>query len=127
MTASQLLLIAMTLGLCLSIPTLATATDVDGEKVYKKCKACHSFDEGKHGMGPSLAGLFGATAGTAERFKFSKTMSGSGVVWDDQSLDHFLENPKKSMPGTKMMFSGLRKPEDRAAVIAYMHGMTAPE
>lgn len=94
-----------------------------GEKVYKKCKGCHALEAGKKKLGPSLAGLYGATAGTVDGFPYSSAMKKSGVVWDDETLDAFLANPKKFMRKSRMTFQGLKKEEDRAAIIALMKGL----
>jgi cytochrome c len=91
-----------------------------GEKVFKKCKACHSLKAGKKKVGPSLAGIFGRTAGTTEGFKFSKAMKESKIVWDDKTMDEFLAKPKKVVPKTRMAFPGLKKEADRANLIAYL-------
>lgn len=95
-----------------------------GEKVFKKCSACHKIGEGaKNGVGPMLNGIVGRPMGTVEGFKYSNTlaeMSAAGGVWDDAALHAFLENPKGFVKGTKMSFAGLKKPEDRDAVIAYL-------
>ncbi len=88
----------------------ALAGDVAaGEKVFKKCKACHVVEE-KHKTGPHLVNLFGRTAGTAEGYKkYSKAMKASGIVWNDETLDGYLAAPKKYIKGTKMAFAGLKK------------------
>ena len=91
-----------------------------GEKVFKKCAACHVVEEGKNKTGPSLYGIVGRAAGSLEGYKYSKAMAGSGLVWDAETLDAFLTNPKKYLKGTKMAFPGLKKEKDRADVIAYL-------
>ena len=91
-----------------------------GEKVFKKCKACHVVQEGKNKTGPSLYGVVGRAAGSIEGYKYSKAMAGSGLVWDAETLDAYLTNPKKYLKGTKMAFAGLKKEKDRADVIAYL-------
>lgn len=95
-----------------------------GEKVFKKCAACHKVGEGaKNGTGPVLNGIVGHAAGAQDGFKYSKpllAMAEAGLVWDDANLAAFLENPKGFMKGTKMSFSGLKSEDDRAAVIAYL-------
>ncbi len=96
-----------------------------GEKLFKRCKACHSLEAGKKKVGPSLAGVFGRTAGTLEGFKFSKAMIASEVVWDEETIDQYLEKPKTFIPKNKMAFPGFKKPEQRADIIAYLKEATA--
>ena len=91
-----------------------------GEKVYKKCKACHALEAGKNKVGPSLAGIVGQDAGMVEGFKYSPAMKESGLVWDDATLDAFLAKPKEVVPKTRMAFPGLKKEQDRLDVIAYL-------
>jgi S-disulfanyl-L-cysteine oxidoreductase SoxD len=96
----------------------------EGEKVFKKCSACHKVGEGaRNGTGPQLNGIVGRAAGTVEGFKYSKPlteMAAAGLVWDEPSMQAYIENPKGFMKGTRMAFAGLKKPEDRDAVIAYL-------
>ena len=96
-----------------------------GEKLFKRCAACHSLEAGKKKVGPSLAGVFGRTAGTVEGFKYSKAMMASEVVWDEETIDQYLEKPKTFIPKNKMAFPGFKKPEQRADVIAYLKEATA--
>ena len=103
---------------------LAEGDAAKGEKIYKKCKACHSLEAGKKKVGPSLAGLFGRTAGTVEGFKYSTAMKDSGIVWDEAALDSFLTKPKDFVPKTRMAFPGLKKEQDRMDVIAYLKEAT---
>jgi len=95
-----------------------------GEKTFKKCKACHQVGEGaKSKTGPILNGIVGAPAGYAEGFRYSKAMKAAaegGLVWDEAELAAFLAKPKKYMKGTKMSFAGLKKDSDIEAVIAYL-------
>jgi cytochrome c len=102
-------------------PALAGGDAAKGKKVFNKCKACHTLKAGKHKIGPSLAGVIGREAGTADGFKkYSKAMKGSGLVWDEETLSTFLEKPKAMVKGTKMTFGGLKKEGDRENVIAYI-------
>ena len=105
--------------------TGAHAGDAEaGEKVFKKCAACHAVGEGaKNKVGPQLNELFGRTAGSIEDYKYSKAMSTKGeegLVWDAETLAAYLAAPKKFIKGTKMAFAGLKKDEDLANIIAYL-------
>lgn len=98
-----------------------------GAKLYKRCKTCHTLEEnGRHRVGPNMWNLYGSTAGTKEGFAYSKVMKNSGLIWDDETLNGYLENPNRYMPGNRMTYAGLRKPEDRAAVLAYIKAKTTP-
>ena len=91
---------------------------VSGEKVFKRCKSCHSFTKTK--IGPPLGNIFGKKAGSVNGFKYSKEMKNSDIVWNDCSLDSFLKKPRKYIKGTKMRFIGLKKKSDRDALIKYL-------
>ena len=92
-----------------------------GQKLFTKCKACHNADTLKHKIGPHLVGIVGRKAGTADGYtKYSKAIKDSGIVWDEANLDKWLTNPKGMYPGTKMIYPGLKKAEDRANVIEYL-------
>ncbi len=107
----------------LAPPTIASA-DEDGVKVFKKrCKVCHTTDAGKHKSGPSLAGVFGRQAGTAEGYTKYKALKGSDIVWDESNLDGWLANPKKFIGKSTPMSYKLKKEKDRAAVIKYLKGL----
>jgi cytochrome c len=97
-----------------------TGDPVAGEKTFAQCKACHQAVAGKNGVGPSLAGIIGRTAGQVAGFNYSAANKNSGVVWKEETMFEYLEAPQKFMPGTKMAFAGLKKPQDRANVIAYL-------
>ena len=95
-----------------------------GEKVFKKCGACHAVGEGaKNKVGPELNELFGRVPGTIEDYKYSKAMIAfgeDGKVWNEELLTAYLAAPKKVVEGTKMAFAGLNKEEDIANVIEYL-------
>ena len=97
-----------------------------GEKVFRKCSACHKIGEGaKNGAGPHLNGIVGRTVGGADGFKYSNTMADHGGVWDEALLAEFLADPRGAMKGTRMAFAGLKKDADIDAVIAYLTSASA--
>jgi cytochrome c len=99
----------------------ASAADPEaGAKVFKKCAACHTLEQGKKKVGPSLFGIIGRKAGGMEGFNYSKQMRESGVTWDEATLNKYLEDPKGYIKGNRMSFAGLKKPADREDVIAYL-------
>ena len=113
-------LIVLGFGLS-ATPALASGDVAAGEKVFKKCKACHVVDAEKHKTGPHLVNIMGRAAGSADGFKkYSDAMKSSGIVWNEETLDGYLEKPKAYLKGTRMAFAGLRKEKDRANVIAYL-------
>jgi cytochrome c len=101
-------------------PALAEGDAGAGEKLFIKCKTCHTLEAGKNKVGPSLAGLFGRAAGTAPDFNYSDAMKNSGITWDETTLDEYIADPKGKVPGNKMVFPGVKKEEDRANIIAYL-------
>ena len=120
------MLFAITLGFVMATVSgaaLAGGDPAAGKKVYRKCAACHSLEPGRKKAGPSLHGVAGRVPGTAKGVKFSKAMKAygeSGIVWNEESLNAFLESPRKVVRGTKMGFAGLKTAEQRADVIAYL-------
>ena len=112
--------VALAVALVSAGPVLA-ANIKAGEKVFKKCKACHYADREKHKTGPHLVNLIGRTAGALQDYKkYSKAMKASGIVWDEETLMEYLRAPKKYIKGTKMAFVGLKKDADIENVIAYL-------
>ncbi|WP_298849028.1 cytochrome c family protein [uncultured Ruegeria sp.] len=91
-----------------------------GKKVFRKCSACHKLKEGSHGVGPSLHGIVGATAGQADGFKFSAALHGSDIIWTQETLSAFLADPKGYLPGNRMQFRGLKKDADIINLLAYL-------
>lgn len=92
-----------------------------GAMIFKKCAACHSVDpSGKNGLGPNLSGVVGRKAASVAGFAYSPAIKASGLVWNDRNLARFLATPRQVVPGTKMIFIGLPKPQDQADVIAYL-------
>jgi len=93
-----------------------------GEKVFKKCAACHSIVKGgKNNIGPALYNVVGRQTGVVKDYKYSKALSGYGKQWTFEELNGYLIKPAKWIKGTKMAFAGLRKEKDRASVILYLN------
>ena len=106
-------------------PVMAQGDPGKGATVFKRCAACHVVDKPQNRVGPSLHGVFGRKAGSVEGFKYSDAMKNADITWDEAQLDKYLENPKGDIPGNKMAFPGLKKPEERADVIAYLKQASA--
>ncbi len=97
-----------------------------GEKVFKKCSACHMIaSDGKNMIGPNLWGVIGRTAGSISDYKYSKAMVAYGKEWSFEEMNSYLIKPQAYIKGTKMAFAGLRKEKDRASVILYMNSKSA--
>ena len=101
---------------------LALGDLVHGEKVFKKCSACHMIASGgKNMIGPNLWGVIGRTAGSESDYKYSKAMVAYGKEWTFEEMNAYLIKPQAYIKGTKMAFAGLRKEKDRASVIKYLN------
>lgn len=91
----------------------------DGARVYLQCSACHSFDPAQRRPGPHLKNLIGRTAGSVDGFRYSTALQESGIIWTEETLSAYLENPRVTVPGTTM-FVGVSDPTDRENLIAYL-------
>ncbi|WP_300380578.1 cytochrome c family protein [Henriciella sp.] len=111
------------------LPAPYTSADyAAGKRVFKQCSTCHTLDEGGPAvMGPNLYGVFGREAGAREGFGYSKALQEADFTWTPDKLDEWLTNPRKFLPGNRMSFSGVRRPDDRTAVIAYIMAETGYE
>ena len=94
-----------------------------GAAVFAKCQACHAIDETENGPGPHLVGIFGRAAGSVEGFRYSGALRDSGIVWEDDTMAAFLEDPKGFIPGNRMLAPGLND-EEIADLLAYLHAET---
>ena len=89
-----------------------------GEQVYTRCVACHALAQDR--VGPRHCGLLGRRAGSLPGFNYTQAMKNSGLTWDEKTLDLFLKQPMKVVPGTAMTYDGIAEPRDRADLIAYL-------
>jgi cytochrome c len=118
-------IILAALGLMGLLSTAGYPQDAEkGSTVFKKCMVCHTIEEGTaKKLGPSLKGIVGRKAASVEGYKYSNAMlakAAEGVVWDEATLAAYLPDPKSFAPGTKMVFPGLKNPEDVANLIAFL-------
>lgn len=105
--------------------TSAAAAPAAGARpvAFAQCATCHAVEPGKHGIGPSLAGVFGTKSGDIPGFAFSPAMKAANLTWDEATLDEYLTAPMKKVPGTKMAFAGIADPAKRAEVVAYVKSL----
>jgi cytochrome c2 len=102
-------------------PAAANAADAArGEKLFVDCASCHSIERGVDGVGPSLFGLFQRKAGDVADYRYSPALKRSGIAWTPQTLDTYIADPQKSVPGNRMPYSGMPNATDRADLIAYL-------
>ncbi|MCA0245678.1 MAG: cytochrome c family protein [Proteobacteria bacterium] len=114
------LFIGLTLG-----ASLCQAADGDagkGAQIYQRCLACHSLEHNR--SGPRHCGLFGRPAAAVPDFTYSQALKSAGLTWDAATLDRFLENPLKAVPGTRMAYAGIKNGQERADLIAYLKQAT---
>lgn len=110
-------------SLALIQPVYAQGDADKGKKVFVKCMACHTIDAEKNRVGPHLVNILDRKTATVENFRYSPAMikaGEDGMVWDEETLTGYLAAPKQFIPGNKMIFVGLKKPEDISNLIAYL-------
>lgn len=124
-------------GIAMSILLASTATGAaqsgsadSGQAVFRVCRACHLVgDNAKHAVGPMLNGIVGRSAGSAEGYSYSanlKELGAGGLMWTEQNLNRYIENPKSVVPNGKMAFPGVKDSAERADLIAYLKSLTKP-
>jgi cytochrome c len=114
---------AMLLLAIIASPAVADGDAAKGEKVFTKCKACHDIEKGQNRVGPTLVKLVGRPVASIADYKYSDDMLAKGKdgkVWDEATLAAYLPDPKAFAPKTKMVFAGLKKPEDVVDLIAFL-------
>ncbi|MBU1345845.1 MAG: cytochrome c family protein [Alphaproteobacteria bacterium] len=97
-----------------------TGDSAMGQRYFGQCRTCHAIEAGVNRVGPSLHGVVGRHSGAVEGYNYTQANLNSGHVWDPETLNAYLENPRKYIPGTKMSFAGIDDPQRRADVIAYL-------
>jgi cytochrome c len=114
-------------GVLLALPTVASAQDAEnGKKLFTKCAPCHAIGPGaKNKVGPELNGILGRPAASVAGFNYSDALKKSGITWDDAALHEWLADPKKKVPGTKMLFPGVKDETERDDIIAYIESFKA--
>ncbi|UEM22162.1 cytochrome c family protein [Skermanella mucosa] len=113
--------LAAGLALMAGVSAASAQDAAAGEKVFRACKACHSLEAGKKGVGPSLHGLMGRQSGTVEGFAYSPAMKSANLTWNDENLAKYLADPKGFIAGNKMAFAGIKKEDDLKNLIAYLN------
>jgi cytochrome c len=114
------IVVAATLAVVGPSSTARAGDAAAGKTVFAKCAVCHTTDPAKKGIGPTLFGVVGRPSASVQGFSYSEAMKAANKTWDETTLDVYLKDPKALVPGTKMVFAGLPKAEDRANVIAYL-------
>ena len=109
-----------------AVPALAEGDAVAGKAVFNQCKACHQVGpEAKNGVGPILNGIVGRKAGEGAGYNYSDANKNSGLTWDEATLRSYLTDPKAKVPGTKMIFPGIKREKQLDDLMAYLMGIKA--
>ncbi len=109
-----------------AVPALAEGDAAAGKSVFNQCKACHQVGpEAKNGVGPVLNGIVGRKAGEAPGYNYSDANKNSGLTWDEATLKEYLTDPKAKVPGTKMIFPGIKRENQLENLIAYLKQIKA--
>ena len=95
-----------------------------GEKRFEECASCHSIAADENGVGPALKGIINRKAASVEDFRYSPAMQRSGITWTAETLDTFISDPQKMVPGNRMAYAGMSDAADRADLISYLQNAT---
>ncbi|MGF1607089.1 MAG: c-type cytochrome [Rhodothalassiaceae bacterium] len=120
-------LAALSLTALTAPAAFAEGDPAKGEIVFKRCAACHVVEEGVNRIGPSLHGVFGRTSGSVEGFRYSNAMASADIVWTEETIKEYLQNPRTYVPGNRMAFPGLRNEQQLDDLIAYLKQATGAE
>jgi cytochrome c len=113
--------VTLALGILATTAGSSMAADVEaGKAAFKKCALCHTTEAGKNKIGPSLFGIIGRKSATLDGFNYSEAMKKFDHIWDEGTLDEYLADPRGTVPGTKMVFPGIKDKTERQDVIAYL-------
>jgi cytochrome c len=115
-----------TLFLASAAPALAAGDAAAGRTLFNQCRACHQIGhDAQNSVGPVLNGVVGRKAGSYPGYNYSDANKGSGLTWDDATLDEYLKDPRAKVPGTKMIFPGIKQDDRRANLIAFLNTIKA--
>ncbi len=118
---------ALIVSTVLSPASAANGDAGRGQRVFNACAACHSLEPNRNMTGPSLAQLWNRKAGGLPSFeRYSAVLKSSGIIWDDKTLDQWITDPQHLIPGNEMIFQGLKNPQPRADLLAFLKGATQP-
>jgi cytochrome c len=122
-----LIRLALTLGVAAAVPSVSHAGDAGaGERVFSQCRACHQVGPGARNLvGPVLNGLFGRPAGSVPGYSYSDANRRSGITWDEASFRDYIRDPRAAVPGTKMIFAGLKDGAKVDDLVAYLRTFEA--
>jgi len=117
---------ALSVAVMVAAPVMAEGNAARGERLFnQQCKACHAIEKGAASpAGPNLQGLFGRKAGSGAGYQSSDAMVKSGIVWDDKTLVEYLKDPKGRVPGTKMVYVGLKQEAQQEDMVAFLKQAT---
>ena len=115
------------LGAAFLLPAGPVAAEGDaeaGERVFNRCRACHVVDQEQNRVGPHLVGIYGREAGSVEGYRYSPALADSDIVWDDETIAAYVEDPRGFIPGNRMAFPGIRNEQEIADLLSYLREAT---